>query len=92
MAQFAYNNAIHSTIGETPFFANYRYNPTLIGEPWNKVPTVEEATDLVDTIDYLRTQLLRDIKFMNLKIAIYYDKKYRSALDLKKGEKVYLLY
>jgi hypothetical protein len=92
MAQFAYNNAIHSTIGETPFFTNYRYNPTLIREPWNKVPTVEEATDLVDTINYLRTQLLRDIKFMNLKIVIYYDKKYRSALDLKKGEKVYLLY
>jgi hypothetical protein len=29
---------------------------------------------------------------MNLKIAIYYDKKHGSALDLKKGEKVYLLY
>jgi hypothetical protein len=55
MAQFAYNNAIHLTTGETPFFANYGYNPTLIGEPRNKVPTVEEAADLVDTIDYLRT-------------------------------------
>jgi hypothetical protein len=55
MAQFAYNNAIHLTTGETPFFTNYGYNPTLIGEPQNKVPTAEEATDLVDTIDYLRT-------------------------------------
>jgi hypothetical protein len=53
---------------------------------------VEEATDLVDTIDYLRTQLLRDIKFINLKIVIYYNKKHGSALDLKRGEKVYLLY
>jgi hypothetical protein len=52
---------------------------------------VEEAADLVDTINYLRTQLSRDIKFMNLKIVIYYNKKHRSALDLKRGEKVYLL-
>jgi hypothetical protein len=79
-------------IGETPFFANYRYNPILIREPQNKVPTVEEAADLVDTINYLRTQLLRDIEFMNLKMAIYYNKKHGSALDLKKGEKVYLLH
>jgi hypothetical protein len=28
---------------------------------------------------------------MNLYIAIYYDKKHGSALDLKRGEKVYLL-
>jgi hypothetical protein len=87
-----YNNAIHSITGEIPFFANYGYNPTLIREPQNKVPIVEEAIDLVDTINYLRTQLLRDIKFINLKIVIYYNKKHRSALDLKRGEKVYLLY
>ena len=46
----------------------------------------------MDTINYLRTQLLRDIKFINLYIAIYYNQKHGSALDLKRGEKVYLLY
>jgi hypothetical protein len=29
---------------------------------------------------------------MNLCMAIYYNKKHRSASDLKRGEKVYLLY
>lgn len=91
MAQFAYNNAVYSTTGETPFFANYGYNPTLIREPRNKVPTAEEAAEMVDTINYLRTQLLRDIEFMNLRMAIYYDQKHGSAPDLKRGEKVYLL-
>jgi hypothetical protein len=91
MAQFAYNNAVHSTTGETPFFANYRYNPVLIGEPRNKETVSEEAEEVIDTINYIQTQLSRDIKFMNLCMAIYYDRKHGSALDLKKGEKVWLL-
>jgi hypothetical protein len=91
MAQYTYNNTIHSTTGETPFFANYRYNPTLIREPQNKVPTAEEAAEIVDTINYLRTQLSRDIEFMNLRMVIYYNQKHGSTPDLKKGEKVYLL-
>jgi hypothetical protein len=55
MAQFAYNNAVHSTTGETPFFANYRYNPVLIGEPWNKEAVSEEAEEVIDTINYIQT-------------------------------------
>jgi hypothetical protein len=72
MAQFAYNNAVHATTGETPFFANYGYNPVLIGEPRNKEAVSEEAEEVIDTIDYIRTQLSRDIEFMNLRMAICY--------------------
>jgi hypothetical protein len=53
---------------------------------------LEEAEEVINIIDYVWTQLSRDIEFMNLHIAIYYDKKHGSALDLKKGEKVYLLH
>jgi hypothetical protein len=63
----------------------------LIGEPQNKEAVLEEVEEVIDTIDYIRTQLSRDIKFMNLRMAIYYDKKHGSAPDLKRGEKVYLL-
>jgi hypothetical protein len=91
MAQFAYNNAVHSTTGETPFFANYGYNPILIREPRNKEAVSEEAEEVINMIDYIWTQLSRDIKFINLCMAIYYNKKHRSAPDLKRGEKVYLL-
>jgi hypothetical protein len=51
----------------------------------------EEVEEVINTIDYIRTQLSRDIEFMNLYMAIYYDRKHGSALDLKKGEKVWLL-
>jgi hypothetical protein len=91
MAQFAYNNTVHSTTRETPFFANYGYNPVLIGEPRNKEAVSEEAEEVINTINYIQTQLSRDIKFMNLRMAIYYNKKHRSTPDLKRGEKVYLL-
>jgi hypothetical protein len=88
MAQFAYNNAVHSTTGETPFFANYGYNPVLIREPRNKETVSEEAEEVINTINYIQTQLSRDIEFMNLRMVIYYNRKHGSAPDLKKGEKV----
>jgi hypothetical protein len=52
---------------------------------------LEEAEEVINMIDYIRTQLSRDIEFMNLRMAIYYDKKHGSTPDLKRGEKVYLL-
>jgi hypothetical protein len=52
----------------------------------------EEAEEVINTINYIQTQLSRDIEFMNLRIAIYYNRKHGSALDLKKGEKVWLLH
>jgi hypothetical protein len=51
----------------------------------------EEVEEVIDMIDYIQTQLSRDIKFMNLRMVIYYNRKHGSAPDLKKGEKVWLL-
>jgi hypothetical protein len=50
MAQFTYNNAIHATTKETPFFTNYRYNPTLIREPLNKQQLANQAGNTIKTI------------------------------------------
>ena len=32
MAQFAFNNAVHTTTGEMPFYVNYGYHPSIMGE------------------------------------------------------------
>jgi hypothetical protein len=53
MAQFVYNNAVHLTTGETPFFVNYGYNPILIREPQNKETVLEEAEEVINMINYI---------------------------------------
>jgi hypothetical protein len=55
IAQFTYNNAVHLTTGETPFFVNYRYNPVLIREPQNKEAVLEEVEEVINIINYVWT-------------------------------------
>jgi len=91
MAQFAYNNAMHATTKEKPFFTNYGYNPTLIGEPFNKQQIANQADNTVETIRQLHAQLSKDIDFMNIRTARYYNENHQEGPDFKKGEKVFLL-
>ena len=91
MAQFTYNNAMYATTKETPFFTNYRYNPTLIGEPFNKQQIANQADNTVETIRQLHAQLSKDIDFMNIRTARYYNENHQEGPDFKKGEKAFLL-
>jgi transposase InsO family protein len=91
MAQFAYNNAMHAATRETPFFANYGFNPTIIGEPIGKQPLAESSRLLATGLKQLHLQLSRDIEFLNMRMKFYYDQSRQEAPDFQKGEKVYLL-
>lgn len=65
MAQFAFNDAEHSTTKVTPFYANYGYHPALHKEPRPHESTSEQAEETVKKLKNLYTQLSKDIDFMN---------------------------
>ncbi|GMG17194.1 unnamed protein product [Aspergillus oryzae] len=90
-AQFAYNNAEHSTIGTTLFYANHGYHAKVAGEPRNKQPVAEEAIETVKGLKSLHNQLSLDIKFFNHRAAMYYNRHHKKGPTFKKGEKVFLL-
>ena len=91
IVQFVYNNAEHSTIETTPFYANHGYHAKVAGEPRNKQPVAEEAIETVEGLKSLHNQLSLDIKFFNHRAAMYYNRHHEKGPTFKKGEKVFLL-
>lgn len=91
MAQFAYNNAKHMTMNETPFFANHGYHPILYRIPEKTETVSENAEKIINTLKQLHKQLSRDIDFINLQAAVYYNRHHGEGPTFKRGEKVFLL-
>ena len=91
LAEFSYNNAQHASIGCSPFYANYGYNPRFTVElrQFSKypVPAAEETAKRLKTIHEDLTEL---IKVAQNQQAKYYDAKHK-RVEYKVGDKVWLL-
>ena len=66
LAEFAFNNAPSETIGVSPFFANYGFNPRLGTEPSDPCPPnlslaqkrqLYKANIVADRLEYITTLL-----------------------------------
>ena len=91
LAEFSYNNAQHSTIGCSPFYANYGYNPQFSVDirQFSKYP-VPAAKEMADRLKTLHEDLSELIKVAQNQQAKYYDAKHK-RVEYQVGDKVWLL-
>lgn len=89
LAEHAYNCTHHSSIGMSPFFANFGYNPNLsITLKDTPVPAV---TDRLRQLREVHEQARHNIKQALEQHTIYANRKRAEAPDFLEGEKVWLL-
>jgi hypothetical protein len=90
VAEFAYNNTVHSTTKVTPFFANFGYHPkftvTVPRVSKNHVP----LADRVRVFHDLYAEMKENIKLALDRHALYFDTKTMAQPDFQIGEKVWL--
>ncbi|SLM39539.1 reverse transcriptase domain protein [Lasallia pustulata] len=91
VAQLAYNTAKNTTIGCTPFYANYGFEADVKNVPRGLQPVAQRAKVKVKHLTQLHQQLHHDIAFASQRAAKYYNNKRKKGPSLKEGDKVYLL-
>ena len=91
LAKFSYNNTQHTSIGCSPFYANYSYNPQFNVElhPFSKYP-VPTAKERAEQLKALHEELIELIKTTQNQQARYYDAKHK-RVEYQVGDKVWLL-
>ena len=91
LAEFSYNNAQHSTIDCSPFYANYGYNPQFSVDirQFSKYP-VPAAKEMAEHLKTLHEDLSELIKVAQNQQAKYYDAKHK-RVEYQVGDKVWLL-
>jgi Integrase zinc binding domain/Chromo (CHRromatin Organisation MOdifier) domain/Integrase core domain len=90
IAEFAYNNTIHSSTKTTPFFANFGYHPkftvTVPRVSKNNVPLADRIKSLQD----LYADMKENIKIASERHAPYFNAKVMAQPDFQVGDQVWL--
>ncbi len=91
MAQFAYNAAKQETTQFSPFYANFGREPVFFQEPIRRNDNDASAQKQAKELESIHRTIKRDIEFLNIRIAMYYDQRHQEMPQLQEGDKVYLL-
>ena len=89
LAEFAYNNSIHSATKQTPFFANFGFHPSFLPNslPECTVPAVQEKINFFSTNNQLLQETMTKTQEHN---KTTFDRKRRGELILSPGDLVWL--
>jgi hypothetical protein len=91
LAEFSYNNCFQSSLGCSPFFANYGYHPRFnISVTTKTTLDVPAAKQLAEQLAKHHDALAESLKAAQDTQARYYDAKHR-RIEFKVGDKVWLL-
>jgi hypothetical protein len=90
MAQMAHNNMLSESTGQTPFFANHGRHPNLFTRTLPSLKT-EAAIATADELKKVHESLQATLEKAQRQSISYANKKRKTAPQLKKGDKVYLL-
>ena len=91
MAQIAYNNKLSEATGTTPFFANHGRHPNLFTRSIDSNIQTESAIASVAALKDVHQKSLDNINRAQRRAISYVNQKRKTAPQLKKGDKVYLL-
>ena len=90
LVEFQYNNHIHSSIKQPPFFLEYGRLPQMGFEPNqhpSRIESVNEFTErMKNTLEEAKAALVKSKDDM----ARHYNQRWTPALDYRPGDKVYL--
>lgn len=89
-AQLAYNSTKSATTGQSPFYANYGYEPMAYRDPKDIESISEGAQDKAQRMQRLHQELSKRIAQRNLTTSVQANKKRIEGPILKEGGKVFL--
>lgn len=90
LAEFAYNNAPHSTTGVSPFFANLGYHPRANFTPMDRPVRAPAAQVYTTSLHELHEHLKREISKANEASARHFNKTRLAPPNFAIGDKVWL--
>eukprot|EP00798_Chlamydomonas_sp_ICE-L_P016447 gene16447-22666_t len=89
LAEFAYNNSQHRSIGTTPFYANYGFHPTYPTSFIVPSDVSPDAADYINNLKDVQALVTRELEFAKAQQAEYTDRR-RRPLQFHVGDQVRL--